>query len=283
MNLLTYTDPAAYLQCAQPYLEEQEALNSLILGVTIRLRDRPDLTETPPYLATITNEAGNPLLVAAITPPHNLLASAGANVPQAALDLLVDNLRSNGWPVPGVNAENSLAKRIAQTWTAATGQKAYVSMRLRIYQLHQVIPPLQPPPGFLRLATLEDIERVTAWRDLFARESLHEEPPSNSRALSERAIQSETIYFWDDDGPVSMAARTRPTPHGESVGLVYTPPELRGHGYASACVAALSQRILDSGKMFCSLFTDLDFPTSNSIYQKIGYQPVCDFLSYAFA
>ena len=63
---------------------------------------------------------------------------------------------------------------------------------------------------------------------------------------------------------------------------VYTPPELRGHGYASAVVAALSQRLLDAGHQYCALYTDLANPTSNSIYQKIGYTPVSDAVEYAF-
>ena len=62
--------------------------------------------------------------------------------------------------------------------------------------------------------------------------------------------------------------------NGIAIGGVYTPPESRGHGYASACVAALSQRQLDAGRAFCALYTDLANPTSNSIYQKIGYRPV---------
>ena len=73
-----------------------------------------------------------------------------------------------------------------------------------------------------------------------------------------------------------MALKIRPTPHGISVGGVYTPPEQRRHGYASSCVAALSQQLLDAGCEFCSLFTDLGNPTSNDIYQQIGYRPVCD-------
>jgi predicted GNAT family acetyltransferase len=54
----------------------------------------------------------------------------------------------------------------------------------------------------------------------------------------------------------------------------------RGHGYASALVAALSQAILDSGLQFCTLNTDIANPTSNKIYQAIGYVPVCDLTMY---
>jgi predicted GNAT family acetyltransferase len=80
-----------------------------------------------------------------------------------------------------------------------------------------------------------------------------------------------------------MAAHTGPTPNGVRVGAVYTPPELRGRGYASACTAAVTQRLLADGRRFCFLFTDLSNPTSNSIYQKIGYRPVCDVDQYRFS
>jgi len=79
-----------------------------------------------------------------------------------------------------------------------------------------------------------------------------------------------------------MAAKTRPTEKGMTVGGVYTPPELRGKGYATSCVAELSRHILQSGKEFCTLYTDLANPTSNSIYKKIGYTEVCDSVEYTF-
>ena len=55
---------------------------------------------------------------------------------------------------------------------------------------------------------------------------------------------------------------------------MYTPPERRGCGYASTCVAALSQRLLDSGYRRCFLFTDLANPISNRLYRRLGYQLV---------
>jgi uncharacterized protein len=57
---------------------------------------------------------------------------------------------------------------------------------------------------------------------------------------------------------------------------------LRNRGYAASCVATLTKLMLDSGKKFCCLYTDLANPTSNSIYQKIGYQPICDVQDWVF-
>ena len=91
--------------------------------------------------------------------------------------------------------------------------------------------------------------------------------------------------MWCDSAPgrmVSMAIWTGLTPHGVRIGMVYTPPQFRGRGYASNCVAALTRRLLDSGRSFCFLFTDLANPTSNKIYQAIGYRHVCDFRKILF-
>ena len=63
---------------------------------------------------------------------------------------------------------------------------------------------------------------------------------------------------------------------------VWTPPELRGRGYATAVVAARSTARQDAGEA-CMLFTDLANPTSNAIYQAIGYRRVGDNVNIAFS
>jgi predicted GNAT family acetyltransferase len=88
---------------------------------------------------------------------------------------------------------------------------------------------------------------------------------------------TRSLYFWEVEGePVSMTAATRPTMNGICVTAVYTPPDKRKRGYASACVAAVTQKCLDMGFQFCTLYTDLSNPTSNHIYQEIGYKPIVD-------
>ena len=64
---------------------------------------------------------------------------------------------------------------------------------------------------------------------------------------------------------------------------MYTPPELRGRGYATALVAQLSSQLLAEGRRFCFLYTDLANPTSNAIYERIGYVRVCESAEIAFS
>src|SRR5262249_23752284 len=112
------------------------------------------------------------------------------------------------------------------------------------------------------------------------------ESTSDARARVERVLATPTrgIYLWlVDDTPVCLTGYGSPTPHGIRIGPVYTPPALRGHGYASAFVAWTSQRLLDEGRQFVFLFTDLKNATANHIYQAIGYEAVIDVDDYKFS
>jgi predicted GNAT family acetyltransferase len=96
-------------------------------------------------------------------------------------------------------------------------------------------------------------------------------------------IASGRLFFWVDDGNArAMVATTRETRSGCAVNTVYTPPQFRRRGYATAAVATLSEMLLESGRRFCCLYTDLANPTSNSIYAKIGYRPIRDDAEIAF-
>ena len=146
----------------------------------------------------------------------------------------------------------------------------------RIYQLERV-EPVAGVPG--RLVRADDRHRsmVIDWLTGFDRDAGTTPPvAADERADSFLHGPDRELYLWFDGGPVSMAATAGPTPNGLRISAVYTPPELRRRGYASACVAALSQRVLDSGRRYCFLFTDLANPTWNHIYQQIGYHGVCD-------
>jgi hypothetical protein len=132
----------------------------------------------------------------------------------------------------------------------------------------------------MEVAELKDFELVQQWNAAFCREAgvPTAATPERLRGL----VQAGEMFLWKIPQPVSMAVAVQPTPNGIRVSGVYTPPGHRRKGYATALVAALSQRLLDSGRKFCFLFADLANPTSNGIYERIGYEPVCDFQEYDF-
>jgi predicted GNAT family acetyltransferase len=154
-------------------------------------------------------------------------------------------------------------------------------MRQGTYELRHVVHP-RYPAGEFRPASVENTELVRQWARGFHRDCFGDDRDEQSMRAAKEGVQSGDLFLWVDGVPTSMAARRRPTPHGEAVSYVYTPPNQRGKGYATAVVARLSQRILDDGKQFCTLYTNLANPTSNSIYQKIGYTRVADIVDVDF-
>jgi predicted GNAT family acetyltransferase len=274
LRLKTYTGAADFLHAAGACLAEQEVVNALMLGLAIRLVDEPLAYGSPPYFAAVADEQG-PVLAALMTPPHNLiLYSARESVPEA-LSLVARDLIEGNWPVSGTIGPVRLVQAFAGLWTRLTGTASRTGMNQRIYELRQVIHP-RYSPGSLRPGVEDEAGLVVQWMDAFHREATPNGPRGSADLVYQR-IAERSVFLWDDHGPVSVAVKTRPTQHGITIGMVYTPPEHRRRGYASSCVAALSQQLLDAGFEYCTLFTDLSNPTSNDIYQKIGYRPVCDF------
>ncbi len=87
--------------------------------------------------------------------------------------------------------------------------------------------------------------------------------------VADRALDNGWIYVWDDTGPASMTIRNYELDGVVQVGIVFTPPEQRGKGYASACVAELTSQLLKSGNR-CLLYANLNNPAANRVYQQIG-------------
>jgi hypothetical protein len=136
----------------------------------------------------------------------------------------------------------------------------------------------------MRPTTTEDRPVVRDWIEAFMLEAFGEVDLEEVAANADRwlARRNRTLYLWEDGEVVSLTGVGGPTPNGIRIGPVYTPPAARRRGYASALVAAVSQAELDAGRRFCFLFTDLANPTSNHIYQAIGYEAVRDFNAYGF-
>jgi predicted GNAT family acetyltransferase len=277
---LTVHRPAlvdAFLELAGDFLAAREAEHNLLFGICTAIRTTPELfAEDPPSFAVVTNDDVDVVLASLRTPPHNLVLSQ-ADDPEA-IDALVDALA--GEQLPGVVAPSEAVTRFVDRWCARTGQSSHLEVAERIFRLERVIPPARPAPGRWRIAEPRDRDLVAKWVVAFSAEAMPEAPPiDDPAATADRWIAGiyRRLYLWEDGGSVvSVVGAGGETPSGIRIGPVYTPPERRGRGYATSLTAAASQDQLDRGRRFCFLFTDLSNPTSNKIYQAIGYEPVCD-------
>jgi len=276
-------DAGPFLGRVGGFLGRREAEHNLLFGILDSLRRDASISDGPPLLADV-REGDDIVAVAIRTPPRNLVLSE-CDVP-AAVDALVDDLVAAGDALPGALGPVEAIRQFAGRWTVATGQPHRRQFSERAFRLTRVIPP-PPSPGEMRLAVAADFRLLVDWLLAFTAEALPEEdndPVDAGRAVSRWLYEGfKRAYLWEVDGrPVSLAGVGGRTPHGTRVGPVYTPPEHRRRGFAGALVAAASQAQLDEGLEFCFLFTDLANPTSNHVYQAIGYEPVTDIDVYVF-
>jgi predicted GNAT family acetyltransferase len=281
MFIHIYYDAEEFLTHVQPVLLTEEVKNSLILGIAHRLRKLP-IDQQAQYLATVEDEQGL-LLAALMTPPFNLALAAQDEKPDAAMLTFIRYVRAHQWPVPGVRASVPLVDHFAHLWAEQTGKQAQLTMGQRTFELTQVISP-HPVPGRFRVAVEADYDVLTRWTTAFMAEAVNDTHSEDIPEATLSRIRAGDLFVWESEAGeiVSMAEKTRPVVNVITIALVYTPPELRGKGYAANCVAALSQHLLNSGWSICSLTTDLANPISNRIYQRMGYRPTCDFNEYSF-
>ncbi|MFH1446648.1 MAG: GNAT family N-acetyltransferase [Chloroflexota bacterium] len=281
MHLIEFSKVQDFLVLTQDTLELNESANHLMLGICLQLRDEPERYAEPPFLAAVLDEQEQVILCAVMTPPYPLVLQAMEGH-ETEINQLVSYILRRRISITGVNGRVGVSSVFANLWQSATGLGIRASMALRVYELKQVIMP-DLPIGRFRQATQKDAETVLAWFMAFQEEAIPEGERLDNSEHIKNAIDMGNVYVWERAGNlVSMALRQRPTSHAVSVSGVYTPLEERKKGYASACVAKLTQLLLDEGFTFVNLFTDLANPTSNDIYQKIGYKPICDFDRYSF-
>lgn len=271
MDVVRHKTAGEFLERSGEWLERAEAENNLLLGISRYFVTNPSQTDVNPYLLTV-EDSGILLGAGLMTPPRHLII---ARMPVPALVALADYFLQKSITVPGVIGPKSTSQIFVAHWENKTGKNSRLKMSQRIYACERVIVQAYSR-GRLRPAIKSDETSLVEWSAEFCRDAGIEDEIEYQKARIPNEIVKQSLYVWDNHRVVSMALVQRETARGICVSMVYTPPHLRKQGYATSCVAALTQRMLDSGKRFCCLYTDLTNPTSNAIYQRIGYEPVCD-------
>jgi len=268
---------SSFLERAGARLIEDEARHHLILGIARRC----EMEGAPKgaYFATMDDDLGV-MSAAVMTPPHGLVTtSLGA----AGLDALVDDLDALGQhALPSIHAPRETADAFAERWSKRRRCESCVHWDLRVHALTDVAD-VPMSPGVLRAARADELDLCASWCAEFAAE-IDDRAPLDPREVARRQIDAGALHVWERDGrAVCMAIATGATPHGIRIGRVYTPRDLRGRGYATSCVAALSRAMLASGKRWCFLYTDAKNPTSNAIYARVGYRAIADYRECTFS
>ncbi len=285
MQLEFHDDPAVFLDAAGDHLAADSVLNTVVATVTRRAVEDVDLPRgTGPRWWLVVRDGSRVVGVAmrtAPTPPHPLFVLP---MPDEAAVGLARAMHERGEPALGINGALPAAELVAAESARLVGGEARVAERTRLHSVTVVVPP-RPVPGRLRLAKPDDIDLVLRWFLAFdvdaaeqagrAGEHVMLEPPDEASLLPR--IEQGRVWLWEDEAgsPVHLTASNPPAYGVARIGPVYTPRDRRGQGYASAAVAEVTQLLLDAGLQVC-LFTDQGNPTSNRVYEALGYRPVVD-------
>lgn len=211
-----------------------------------------------------------PLQVGPVSPESVVGGTA-----MAATAALVEWWAATDPALPAVNGALPESTHFARQWEKRTGATAELAGQSRLFRLDEVVPP-RGVPGSARPAGFADAAVVHPWVEAAFAEIAPDEDTSGLATMTDRMIRAGELWLWCDGDPVSMLWTYPEQAGAVRIGGVFTPGPLRGRGYASAGVAAVSQHLLDRGARACCLYTNLANPTSNKIYQAIGYRAVQD-------
>lgn len=274
---------------AADFLHSAPAPHTALLSVTDMLRSRGLHVygkEDPLFGIRTGADGGRDAQEGAVTgvflwtPPHFLALSP---LDDDAADELAAVLADAGLEPAGVGAESATAAAFSAAWQRRTHATASVSFPQRLYRLGTLTPPVPPPAGAARVATGADRELLARWHGEF-HQAIGEKGAMDAGEWADARISYGGVTLWEapDGSPVAMAGNTRQVAGQIRVAPVYTPAHLRGRGYAGAVTAAVSRAALVAGADEVLLFTDVGNPTSNELYQRLGFRPVRDFTQYSF-
>ena len=249
---------------ARDYLLEHEAEHGLMLSVAFATLIAP----AESYWSVVRARDGRVVAAALRTMPKMMLSREDGGAPGAMAALAEDARQANFDSIIGPRPS-------LEAFAAAYGGSWRPTQRHVLYEcraVHQV--PI--PRGERCVVSPADRSRVADWIQAFSAEAIGDGATRDAaKALTDRHLRDGSMWLWRvDDEPVACAAAVGRTPHGIRVNAVYTPPEHRRCGYASALVGALTRELLEGGRDFVFLYADARNPTANAIYQRIGYRQI---------
>lgn len=281
MNIRLEPSLFKFKKQVEPILLKKEACNNLMLGIMNRLEHEELKDESNCHLGVV--EVNEKAIYAFMqTPTNNWILADVDTVYSNVIRQIANFLYDNKMEVPGVLGKTQYAEIFKEEWEQLTRIKAVVHMKQLIYRLDH-INQFSHPAGQLIEASAQDRPLVKTWLQQFGIEANESFSDEKADKIAETFIENRSLHLWVVDGePVSMANQTRSTRNGATINAVFTPDAYKRNGYATAAVTLLSEKLLNAGFKFYSLYTDLENPTSNNIYKKIGYYEAGSSIVYVF-
>lgn len=268
IQLHVYEEIVNFKEEVTPFLEKNEQENNLILGVLQMVHQ--------PIFMGIAKQGEEIVVVFLQTEEKKQIIVATSEIAEEDIVELAKKLAEVYPNVPGLIGNKKIVQRLAEEIAVLANKKTTVAMEQGIYELKQVKKKWNGDEVF-REVNSDELTLIEQWIYQFCEDVNLPTTKEEAKQTAHTLITNHRLFGLEVDGKlVSVAAKTRPTKNNITVNFVYTPKEERKKGYASNCVAALSQRMLDEGYKTTTLYTDLANPTSNKIYQEIGYEQIAE-------
>ncbi|MBP3969591.1 GNAT family N-acetyltransferase [Bacillus sp. WL1] len=270
IQLHVYEEILTFKEEVTPFLEKNEQENNLILGVLQMIQQ--------PIFMGIAKREEEIAVVFLQTEEKKQIIVATSEVMEVDIKELAKELTKVYPDIPGLIGNKKVVQRLAEEIAVLENKKTTVAMEQGIYELKQV-KKKWTEEGIFREINSDELPVIEKWIYQFCEDVNLPTTKEEAEQTAHTLITNHRLFGLEIDGKlVSVAAKTRPTKNNITINFVYTPKEERKKGYASNCVAALSQRMLDEGYKTTTLYTDLANPTSNKIYQEIGYEKIAESL-----
>ncbi|MCU4767622.1 GNAT family N-acetyltransferase [Bacillus toyonensis] len=268
IQLHVYKEILHFKEDVTPFLEKNEQENNLMLGIL-------QVAQEPTFMGVA--KRGEEITVVFLQTEEKIqMIVATSENSEVAIVKLAKELSKVYPDIPGLIGNKKIVQKLAEEIAVLENKKTNVVMKQGVYALQQIKKKWNED-GIFREITNDELPLIEKWIYQFCEDVKLPTTKEEAEQTAHTLITNNRLFGLEVDGKlVSVAAKTRPTTNNITVNFVYTPKEARKKGYASNCVAALSQRMLDEGYKTTTLYTDLANPTSNKIYQEIGYEQIAE-------
>ncbi|CUB09432.1 FR47-like protein [Bacillus cereus] len=268
IQLHVYEEIVNFKEAVTPFLEKNEQENNLILGVL-------QMVQQPIFMGVVKQEEEIAIVFLQTEEKKQIIIATSEMVEEDIVEL-AKQLTKIYPDIPGLIGNKKVVQKLAEEIAVLENKKTTVAMEQGIYELKQVKKKWNGD-GVFREVNSDEIPLIEKWIYQFCKDVNLPTTKEEAEQTAHTLITNHRLFGLEvDEKLVSVAAKTRPTKNNITVNFVYTPKEARKKGYASNCVATLSQRMLDEGYKTTTLYTDLANPTSNKIYQEIGYEQIAE-------
>ncbi|QWH18599.1 GNAT family N-acetyltransferase [Bacillus mycoides] len=267
IQLHVYEDVLHFKKDVISFLEKNEQENNLILGVL-------QVAAEPIFMAVA--KQGEEVTVVFLQTVEKQMIVATSEIGEEDIAELAKELTKVYPDIPGFIGNKKVIQKLAEEIAILERKKTTLGMEQGVYELKRVKKKWSGD-GIFRAVNSEELPLIEQWIYQFCEDVKLPTTKEEAKQTAYTLITTNRLFGLEVGGKlVSVAAKTRPTTNNITVNFVYTPKEEREKGYASICVAELSQRMLDEGYKTTTLYTDLANPTSNKMYQEIGYEKIME-------